>query len=666
MYQSLQQLPTKNRTPAPKLSPERLHFARSAPISDVGTPSSGFLTPPVSGPCSMSPPPREEVDDYLNARSHGKHRKRVGRQSRHHRNTVEEAEVPSLALRSPKSTTRAIGVRSDSCSASSVATDGESVSDAPVPPKSMEQLKLNTNIPLNTQVTSDFDTVPVPTRSTFNVPGSENRDVESPAVNALRSLSQPLTPDTKSGTLRRMSTALAATFGFLTPGKESVDSSKTTCKRSTASQEESQHRNNFSERSCPNGRTTFKGPKGALTTLETPATITLRKASNMFVPSPVTSSLSASILNEDACKPDPLAPTSELLAFYATPVVSREGSRRLSGPSPKPSNSSSSVQVSTSWNQDAFSSPELKKPISMAQSNDIDCYSSPAESTLTFTDVHTAPGSFAIESRSRKSSLSFPESIRRISVVHFRSRNSVHEVIWKEDETTSGSSFASDSSSPPNQESRAKFPTMCPQGHSAPILEEQVDDAGLRIISFPDKREIDQEGSLFQWSWNGPPASTVNVKNTQISANGPSGDAVPKGGTNGAPTNKRSSSSLLCSKLSASELREALSVQQLRKRSSTSGWRRDLVEGSEGPIWSHSPHSQEQNNTYFAGPGAGIPRMPTFGTVIMPTGSERVHGAFTGRKVGPHPHTPPRAGPSGSTGSSIGASSHIRIMPMDG
>ena len=563
-------MPTKNRTPAPKLSPERLHFARSTPISDVGTPSSGFLTPPVSGPCSMSPPPREEVDDYLNARSHGKHRKRVGRQSRHHRNPVEKAEVSGPPLRSPKSTTRSIGIRSDSCSASSMATNGESVSDAPNLPKSMEKLKLNTNIPLNPQNTYNLDMVRVPTRSTFNAPDSENRDFESPAVNALRSLSQPLTPGTKAGTLRRMSTALAATFGMLTPGRDSVDSSKKTCRHSTAPQEESQHRNDFSERSCPSGRTTFKGPQGVTTTLETPATITLRKASNMFVPSPVTSSLSASIFNEDAYKPGPLAPTSELLAFYAMSVVSRERSRRLSGPCPKTSNSLSSVQVGTFWNQDAFSSSELKKSVSMAQSNDINCYSSPAESALTFTDVHTAPGSFAVESRSRKPSLSFPESIRRISVVHFRSRNSVHEVIWKEDETTSSSSFASGSSSPPSQETRAKFPTLCPQGHSAPILEEQEDNAGLRIMSSPDNGEINPEGSLFQWSWNGPPASTKNVKNTQISTNERPGDAVPKGGTNGSSTNKRSSSSLLSSNLSASELREALSVQQIRKRSSTS------------------------------------------------------------------------------------------------
>ena len=613
----------------------------------------------------MSPPPREESDDYLNAHSHGKRKKRAGRQSRHHRNTVEEAEVQGLALRSPKSTARSIGVRSDSCSASSIATNGESVSDAPFPPKSMEQLKLNTNIPLNPQDTSEFETVRVPTWSTFNVPGRENRDVESPAVNALRSLGQPLTPDTGSRTLRRMSTALAATLGFLTPGKDSMDTSKTACKRSTASREESQHRNNFSERSCPSRRTTFKGTKSATSTLETPATITLRKASNMFTPSPVTSSLSASIINRDAYKPDPHAPSAELLAFYATPVVSRERPRRLSGPSPEISNSSSSVQIDTSWNQDAFSRSEIKKSTSVAQFNDIDCYSSPAESTLTFTDVHTAPGSFAVESRSRKTSISFSEPFRRISVVHFRSRNSVHEVIWREDEATSGSSFASDSSSPPNQESRAKSPTLCPQGHSASILVEQRDGASLRITSFPNKSEINPEESLFQWSWSGPPASAKNVKPTENSTNERSEDAVPKGGTNGAPTNRRSSFSPLCSKPSASELREARSVGQLRKRSSTSEWR-EVLEGSEGPIFNHSPHPQEQNNTYFAGTGAGIPRMPAFGTVITATGAEQVHGTFAGRKMNPHPHTLPRVGPRGSAGSSIGASTHVRILPMNG
>ena len=614
----------------------------------------------------MSPPPREEVDDYLNAHSHGKHRKRAGRQSRHHQKTTEDAEVSGLALRSPKATTRSISVRSDSCSASSIATDGESVSDAAFPPKSMEQLKLNTDIPLNPQDTSKSDTVRVPTWSTFNNPSRENRDVGSPAVNALRSLSQPLSPDTGSRTLRRMSTALAATFGFLTPGKDSMDSSETSSKRSTASQEESRHRNNFSERSCPSRRTTFKGPKGATATLETPATITLRKASNMFMPSPVTSSLSASIINGDANKPDPLAPTSELLAFYATPVIARERPERLSGPSPSNPSSSSRVQVDTFWNQDAISRSELKKSISVAQFNDIDCYSSPAESALTFTDVHTAPGSFAVETRSRKTSLSIPDSFRRVSVVHFRSRNSVHEVIWREDEATSGSSFASDSSSPPNQRSRAKSPTLCPQGHSTSILVEQGDDAGFRITSSPDKAEINPEVNLFHWSWSRPAASAKNVKPTRTSTNERSGDAVPKGGNNGAPTNRRNSSSPLRSKPSVSELREVRSVRQLRKRSSTSGWERDLVEGSEGAIWSHSPHSQEQSNTSFAGAGAGIPRMPTFGTVIIATGSERGHGTFTGRKMSPHSHTPPRAGPRGSIGSSIGASSHVRIIPMNG
>ena len=612
----------------------------------------------------MSPPPREEADDYLNAHSHGKYRKRAGRQSRHHRNTVEEAEVPGLALRSPKSATRSIGVRSDSWSVSSMATDGESVSDAPFPPRNMEQLKLNTDIPLNSQDTSDFDTVRVPTWSTFNVPGSENRVVESPAVNTLRSVSQPLTADTETGTLRRMSTALAATFGFLTPGKDSVDSSKTTSKRPTASREECQHRNNFSERSYPSRRATFKGPKGATTTLETPATITLRKASNMFMPSPAKSSPSASIINGDAYKPDPLAPTSELLAFYATPVVSHEGSQRLRGSSPNTFNSSSSVQVNTSWYQDAFSSSERSKSISMAQLSDIHCYSSPAESTLTFTDVHTAPGSFAVESRSMKTSASFPESFRRISVVHFQSRNSVHEVIWREDETTSGSSFASDSSSPLYQNSRAKSPALCPQSPSAPILIEQGDDACLRIISFPNKREINPEESLFQWSWNGPPASAKNIKSTQSPTNERSGDAVPKGSTKGAPTSRRSSSSPLCSKPSASELREAWSVRQLRKQSAISEWRPDLVEGSEGPMWSHSPRSREQNNTYFAGAGAGISRIPTFGTDVMATGSERVQGTFAGRTM--NTHTLSRAGPRGSVGSSIGASSHVRITPMNG
>ena len=619
----------------------------------------------------MSPPPREEADDYLNAHRHRKCKKRAGRHSRRNRRTVEEAEASSFALGSPESTIRSISDRCGSCGASTKASDGESVSDATLPPENKVQLKLNTNIPWNAQDTAEFNTVRVPTWSPFDIPATENRDpenrdVESPAVNALRLISQPLTPDTESRILRRVSTAFGATFGFLSSGRGSMDSSETSRKRSTASREEGQHRNNFSKRKCPSRRTTFKGLKGAATTLETPATITLRKASNMFVPSAVTSSLSSSVVNGDAYRPDPHAPTSELLAFYATPVVSGEISRRFSGPSLQISESSQNVQVGAPWYQDPSSPSEPRISNSISQFNDTDCYSSPAENTLTFTDVHTAPGSFAVESRSRKSSLAFPESLQRISVVHFRSRNSIHEVIWREDEATSGSSFASDSSSPPNQESRTKSPTLCPQGKSGPFIVEQADDAGLRISSFPEGREVNPEESLFQWSWTGPPASAKDIKPMETSANDRPRDAVPNSGTNETLINRRDSSSPLCSKPFPSDLREAQSVGQLRKRSSAFGRRRVSLEGPQDLISSGSQYFQGQSNTYFAGGGAGIPRMPTFSTVTMPTESERVHGTFTERRTSPRPHTTPRAGPRGSTGSSIGVSSHVRILPMHG
>ena len=603
----------------------------------------------------MSPPPREEADDYLNAHSHRKCTKRAGRQSRHYRHTREDAEASSLAFRSPESTARSISGRCGSCGASMMASDGESAPDATLPPENKAELNVNTNIPWNPQDTAEFDD-----------PASENRDVESPAVNALRSLSQSLTSDNESRILRGMSTALAATFGFLASEKGSTVSSETSRKRSTASREEGQHRNNVSERGCPSRRTTFKGLKGATNALETPATITLRKPSKKFAPIPITSSLSTSVINGDAYKPDPLAPTSELLAFYATPLVSRERPRRLSGPLPKISDSSSSVQVDTPWKQDTSPPPELKKSTAIAQFNDIDCYSSPAENTLTFTDVHTAPGSFAVDSRSRKTSLAFPDSFRRISVVHFRSRNSIHEVIWREDEATSGSSFASDSSSPPNQESRAKSPTLCTQGNGGPFLAEQGDDAGLRIISFSNRREVNPEESLFQWSWNGPQASAKDIKPIGTSTNERPGNAIPDGSTNEAHTNLQDSSFPLCSKPFPSELREARSVGQLRRRSSTSERRRVSLEGPRDLISGHSPQSQEQNNKYFAGDNAGISRMPTFGTVIMDTGSERVHGTFNERRMSPHPHTTSRAEPRGSIGSSIGVSAHVRILPMHG
>ena len=177
-------------------------------------------TAPVS---SLSPPPRDESDDYLNLHGHRRYRrKQVGRQARKLNNTREELGLSSSGLRTPASGTRSAGGRRESCGTSSNASDSDSVSDAPLI-KNMNQLKPNTNVK-DRQRTTGYASVHVPTWSTLNPSVNEARDVESPAMKALRSLSQPPSPNVGNQTLRRMSSALAATLGFLKPNTGSSNS----------------------------------------------------------------------------------------------------------------------------------------------------------------------------------------------------------------------------------------------------------------------------------------------------------------------------------------------------------------------------------------------------------------------------------------------------------
>lgn len=339
--------------------------------------------------------------------------------------------MSSCGLRTPASGTRSAGGRCESCGASSNASDGDSVSDAPLI-KNMNQLKPNTNMQDRQRITG-YASVHVPTWSTLNSSVNEARDVEPPAMKALRSLSQPPSPNVGNQTLRRMSSALAATLGFLKPNtgsSKSSESSHKVGKRPEASQERSAHRHNLSNPSRGlSRRTTFKDTKSLLGMLGTPATIILRKAGNVYAPTPVSCSMNASLLNEYVHKPDPGAPASELLALYSTPAAVIDSPKTLKRVSPELVSSPSSMKTEASSNPDFSPRAARKRSLSMAHFKKRRRYSFPAEAALTFVDVHAAPGSFAVEPRSRRASLIPAECLRHISIIHFRSHNSFHKVI---------------------------------------------------------------------------------------------------------------------------------------------------------------------------------------------------------------------------------------------
>ena len=140
----------------------------------------------------------------------------------------------------------------------------------------------------------------------------------------------------------------------------------------------------------------------------------------------------------------------------------------------------------------------------------------PAEAALTFADVHVAPGSFAVEPRSRRASLNPAECLRRISVVHFRSHNSFHEVIWREDETTSGGSLARDSTSPPRQGCFSRSDTLGPEREDSlmqkPGSANKSQDSYLPVAPVSTPNVGRPQEALLHWSW-GEPTSSARMMN---------------------------------------------------------------------------------------------------------------------------------------------------------
>lgn len=143
-------------------------------------------------------------------------------------------------------------------------------------------------------------------------------------------------------------------------------------------------------------------------------------------------------------------------------------------------------------------------------------YSGVADCAVTFADVHVAPGTFATDSIAKKASMTAEEVPQRVSTVQFRSRNSVHEVVWREDETVSGSSMScsSNGSSSPNQ--TTQFCTIADassaSGNST-IGSRVITEGGFPI---PFLREEEIQGhdeprdslSQFTWDLNGVMPST--------------------------------------------------------------------------------------------------------------------------------------------------------------
>ena len=513
---------------------------------------------------------------------------------------------------------------------------------------------------------------------------------DSPAIHALRSLSFQAPVRSKSQGLQRVSTALASTFNLFRPNPTvsfaDVQSRKAGKKAEEASRRSSAHSKSLAYQDMNRRPPTFKESKDVSRMLETPATITLRKASKVSVNSPIKTSMGASLTCEQNCERPADAPSSELLAFYSS-TPSEKGSIPSELPSPESAEATRSLRQQPTFTFDVESQSFRARSKSVSQFNDISnarrC-STPAEAALTYADVHVAPGSFATGSKSRQQSLPPAEFNRRISTVQFRSRNSVHEVIWREDETTSNSSLTTSSGTSPHAGHSFRS-TPSPASSGSPTREPKVKRNNTKAFlpTVPESMSIftKMPENLLRWNWGtssttieGAPRA-VDAKNDTV---GPVAVAtVDSADTKGDPLAQVLVNSTLDSsvaslqqssdqqssrfqKPSFSKLPRLQSFPHLRTRSSTAEWQKtplvDLNDASAGRAGQY----QDQKVTQFAGQSTGAGKNVKGGKEKQPS---QLHETIGGKRSMSLPYANARLGPVSSPGSGIGASSRKRVLP---
>ena len=518
-------------------------------------------------------------------------------------------------------------------------------------------------------------------------------EIDSPAVNALRSLSFQKPRRSDSQGIRRMSTVLANTF-HLFKANPAVSfavapSHHASKKAAEASRRSSAHSKSLVYRDLNRRRSTFENRNDDPQTLETPATITLRKPSNIGCLSLITTSMSASLACEPEYKRPADAPASELLAFYSSPI-SDKNPTFIDTPTPGSADMPESLEQQAANSRDEElqqSRRESKSVSSISEIQNARRFSTPAEATLTFADVHVAPGSFSVAPKSGELSTVPAEVSQRISTVQFRSRNSVHEIIWREDETTSDSSLTA--SSRASQKARHSFrSSSSPQSGESPTQKSAIEPKETKLLraTVPESVSLfmKKPENLFRWNWGQSPAPingaahAVGVKSDDVGRveeeeGGIIGAADIRGDPLGrilvistssdsdpAPASLQQSSDQPGSRSrrpsSSDDLLSIHSFPPLPSRSSTADWQRaplvDLNDPLAGRIAQYQTQTQES---------CIIPAARLVGSgVKMGKKGEALQLYGNGRRSS-LPHGLVRFGLVSGVGSRIGVHSHRRI-----
>ena len=637
---------TVRRAPPPSLtSLDRLNPFKIASAST----SPNYLTPPVTNIPLSSPPPLSIANDYLNAHVNHKKRHTAGSMKSQTSPGANGQSLDSLLVRSHGSPAG----RPESQDTRGVATcvdDKGPAFDPAVEVKRQATLTLSTPTISGPEVQGE---AAFPSHNSL-----ESKD--DTAATALRTISQVTKESSLFGSRRlsRISQALVTAIhqpkAF--PGGEEgkvvgaskdlhIDQENDTADSPTSHQVSRPISHMF---------------KGTHLGFDTPATITLRKASEAyFVVIGGAAIGSSSRPGSISFSPKPNSsdrkPSVALMDFrskrltehrkslwYSLPLLSDQTPQAESPTKDDDTRQKIIARESTHEPSDIFNNVQRPSAI--------------AEPAVTFTDVHTAPQSFASVPYSRSRSSSTAKKPRRTSSVRIETRSSVHEVIWREDENSSGTS-SQGSTSPIQNYKMPQHPGTEAPASSLMITSHSAPGTPSIHLSDPILQVLPQE-HIFEWSWSAQkavaPTSSVSPVDPPLSA------PVPKGAVSNPP--KRRS----VSKESSSSSVE--SFPPLMDRQNTIEWRRaplvdlnDPMAGRVTRMWLPQITTNgveglrslgEEPAEFLAGE-----KQPS---MDGPGGSEGV--GEQRRRSSAHPYAPARLGLKGSVGSSIGASSRQKMV----
>ena len=656
MFIQVPKFPTKRRAPPPSLaSLDNLNPYTNAAASNKTSPATSYLTPPVTNAPRSSPPPQHVAEDYLNART--VHKKRHAGTARRAQASFKESMDSMLAQDG-----RFASSDMDSGDTRSISSQGgslsgkKSTSDTPVTPTKHQQSILRAPAATHLAVKGNL-VVPPPNTTELGTGTSASNDV--------RRTSQVTKESALFGSrhLRRLSQAIVAAVQYPTDKHSGeVDRDPATVSHSLETQI-----GNIEVR--PNNdelhRSTGGLQKPTHLGFDTPATITLRKASDAYFVmvgqtaadggTSTTASLSYPPKPEADRKPSValMKFRSQRLAdvrkslWYSLPLLSNQD-ETVENANRDPDRSTYTMNEAVHESLSIFES--LQGPSTVV---------GPA---ITFTDVYTAPQTFASVPDSRKGSPSTLPKVRRTSTVHIKSRTSVHEIIWREDGNSSGSS-SQGSVSPIQNDTRSQaLGTMSPATPKATITFPSAPPTPRWHLENPTVQVLPEE-NLFEWSWNAEQAMAAapNPSSLDPPASAPIFQSMPTTPprapvAHSTPTTppRRNSS--------------VESFPPLMNRKNTTEWRvaplvdlNDPMAGRVTRMWLPQITTEgigglksvKENDV---GRGEAERQQSMDGE-----SGEEVGRAFA-RRASAHPYTIPRLGPSGRMGSSIGASSHKKMV----